>query len=114
LRKRGSELVRKPAVADALAHARAETAKALDITADDIVRKLERAYDVALGVDPPQTGGAVAAAMGIAKLLGLVVDRSEVNITRNKPAPVPTKVLELDEASWRRMFDPSFDKRNDR
>ena len=111
-RKRAGEIIKgNRRVQDALARAQRN---ALDIKVEDIIAMLERAYDVALRVDPPQTGGAVSAAMGIARLLGLVIDRSEVNVTRNKPSPVPTQRLELDETQWRRLFDPSHNNRNDR
>jgi hypothetical protein len=107
LRKDASLVARHPRVQDALARARSELAAKMEITVDDLVLRLERAYDVALSCDPPQANAAVSATMGIGKLLGLVVDRSELTVLRNKPAPVPTQQLELDETQWRKLFDPS-------
>jgi hypothetical protein len=39
----------------------------------------------------------------IARLNGLIVDRSEVTVA-HKPAPWPTKILELSEDDWVRQF----------
>lgn len=51
--------------------------------------------------------GQMAAANGalalIAKMHGLLIDRSEVSVT-HRPAPLPTKLLELSEDEWRQQF----------
>lgn len=49
-----------------------------ELTIFDIIAELEEARQSALTAPTPQTGSAVAATMGKAKLLGLVVDKSEV------------------------------------
>lgn len=46
---------------------------------------------------------AVSALQLIAKLHGLMIDRTEVEIT-HRPAPLPTKLLELSEDEWRQQF----------
>jgi phage terminase small subunit len=52
-----------------------------EITLADIIDELEEARQIALGAPSPQTASAVAATMGKAKLLGLVVDKSQVEQT---------------------------------
>lgn len=52
-----------------------------ELTLADIIDELEEARQMALGVPTPQTGSAVAATMGKAKLLGLVIDKAEVRAT---------------------------------
>jgi phage terminase small subunit len=49
-----------------------------ELTLADIIDELEEARQVALTAATPQSGSAVAATMGKAKLLGLVVDKAEV------------------------------------
>ena len=61
-----------------------------EITVDTIIAQLEEARQAALTCNPRQTGAAVAATMGLAKLLGLIVDRSEAHVVHHKPAPLPT------------------------
>ena len=48
-----------------------------EMTVADIIKELEEARQAALQAGTPQSGAAVTASMGKAKLLGLVVDKSE-------------------------------------
>jgi hypothetical protein len=100
-----------PAMRNALARARAAAVERAGITVDSIVVKLERAYEVALASEPAQTSGAVAAQMGIAKLLGLVIDRGQLDVVHHKPSLLPTKQLELSREEWEKTFVTG---RNDR
>lgn len=75
-----------------------------------IVERLEQCREIALSVDPPQVSAAVAAVMGQAKVLGLVIDRSQVDVVHHKPSLFPVKSLELSEDEWRK----SLNVRNDR
>jgi phage terminase small subunit len=100
-----SKVLQIPKVKAAIEGARLAAAQRAEITVDTIIERLERAYEVALTVDPPQTSAAVAAAMGQAKVLGLVIDRSQVDVVHHKPAPFPTKTLELSQAEWLAQFD---------
>lgn len=52
-----------------------------ELTLADIIDELEEARQAALNAPSPQAGSAVAATMGKAKLLGLVVDKSQVEQT---------------------------------
>lgn len=48
-----------------------------EITVDDLVRELEEARAAAFAAQTPQTGAAVSATMGKAKLLGFLIEKSE-------------------------------------
>jgi hypothetical protein len=100
-----SKLIRNHKVATAIEASRRAASGRAGVTLDTIVERLEKCMDIALTVDPPQVSAAVAAVMGQAKVLGLVVDRSQIDITHHKPAPFPTKVLELSQAEWLAQFD---------
>ena len=104
LRSQASKTAKRTQVANALALARKRELARLDLTVEDIVGQLVEARGVALSCEPPQANAAVSASMGIAKLLGLVVDRSELTVIRDKPSPVPSKVLELSEDDWKKTF----------
>jgi phage terminase small subunit len=55
-----------------------------EITIDDLVAELEEARACALNGETKQTSAAVAATMGKAKLLGLVVDKTDIKLTNVK------------------------------
>ncbi len=59
----------------------------VEITAADIVRMLNE--DRALAKEVKQPGAAIAASLGIAKVLGLIVDRSE--LTGKNGGPLETR-----------------------
>lgn len=48
-------------------------------------------------------GPAVAAVVAVAKLHGFMVDKQEVTVN-HRPAPLPTKILELSESEWLEQF----------
>ena len=48
-------------------------------------------------------GPAVQAVLIIAKLNGLMIEKSETTVL-HRPAPLPTKILELSEQDWVRQF----------
>lgn len=52
-----------------------------EITIASLVEELEEARQAALQADTPQSSAAVTASMGKAKLLGLVVDKSESQVS---------------------------------
>jgi hypothetical protein len=91
----------KENVAKALAAAKAEAAAKTVNTTASIVAELEQARILAL--QDGMYGPAVAASLGKAKLLGLIIDRAQVDVL-HRPAPIPTDVLELSEDQWRRQF----------
>ena len=77
------ENMKKPEIVDAIAKGRAEIAKRNELTIDDIIRELEEARTAALTAESPQSSAAVAATMGKAKVLGMLVDKSEVKTEGN-------------------------------
>lgn len=97
-------LMKHDGVRSALAAARSATVARAAITVDHIVAELDETRDRALSADPPQLQAAVNASVHKAKMLGIYVERSELNVTRDKPSLVPTKTLELSEEEWRRQF----------
>lgn len=56
----------------------ARAVEAHEITMADILRELEEARAMAAGGDKPQPAAMVAASMGKAKLLGMLMDKTEV------------------------------------
>lgn len=102
-----SMLRRNANIRQALDIAREELRERSQLEACDIIEMLRETRIVAMQANPPQASAAVAAAMGIAKLLGLAVDKSEAHIVHHKPAPLPTTLVELSQAEWQRQFDPS-------
>jgi phage terminase small subunit len=71
-----SRLTSNDKVAARVAEIQGRAAIRAEITVADIIAELEQARGVALGAATPQSGAAVAASMGKAKLLGLVIDKS--------------------------------------
>lgn len=55
-----------------------------EITVASILEELEQARVAALGAETPQSSAAVSASMSKAKLLGLVVDKSEVSFNHEQ------------------------------
>lgn len=55
-----------------------------ELTIDDLVKQLEEARQVALALENPQCSAAISATMGTAKLLGLVVEKTDIKITNAK------------------------------
>jgi len=55
-----------------------------ELTIDDLVEQLEEARKVALALENPQCSAAISATMGTAKLLGLVVDKTDIKLTNVK------------------------------
>jgi hypothetical protein len=103
-RKGGVQMKRSAAVQKELGRVQAKLAAKAELGVEDLIARLEVAYEFAMASDPVQVSGAVAAIMGVAKLAGLVVDRRQVAI-EHKPS-ISSKKLELDENEWRRQFDP--------
>lgn len=70
------------------------------VTVGVILAELEAARENAKAQNNP--GAEVAAIMGKAKLLGMLVDKTE-DVTQRKPALLPTKKTEMSESEWRKM-----------
>ena len=71
------ELLDSPKIAARLAELKAAHVERHEITVDDLIRELEEARSIAMAGERQQPAAMVAASMGKAKLLGLIVDKAE-------------------------------------
>jgi phage terminase small subunit len=97
-----SNLVRNPKVASKIAELQAKAAKKAEKTVADVIADLDRLRDEAFATG--QIAAGVSAVMGAARILGMIVDKSQVEQLQHKPAPLPTQILELTEAEWVEQF----------
>lgn len=74
----GHRLLKNVEIANAIKAGQKDIAKRNELTIDDIIKELEEARTAALAAESPQSSAAVAATMGKAKVLGMLVDKSEV------------------------------------
>jgi hypothetical protein len=82
------ELLKNGKVAVRVQELQAAAVKRHEITVDDLVQELDDARMTALAALIPQSSAAVAATMGKAKLLGLLVDKQEVTGKNGGPIAV--------------------------
>jgi len=96
-----SNLMKKPNIQGRIAELQAALAKKTVISLESITDDLLeiRLKAIAAG----SYGPAVAATVAVAKLHGFMVEKSEVMIN-HRPAPLPTKILELSEDEWIEQF----------
>src|SRR5262245_17145835 len=92
-----ARLLRKAQVATRVRELQAKHAKQVEKTVADIIADLDRLRDEAFATG--QLSAGVQAVMGAAKILGLIVDRSEAHIIQHKPALFST-ALELSVEEW--------------
>lgn len=71
------EQLDNPKIAARLAELKAAHVERHEITVDDLIRELEEARSIAMSGERQQPAAMVAASMGKAKLLGLIVDKAE-------------------------------------
>ena len=71
------ELLKNVKVTARVKELQAEAAKRNEITVDDLVKELEEARIIASTQETAQSSAMVAATLGKAKLLGLVIDKTE-------------------------------------
>jgi len=96
-----SKLLTNANIQSFIAQQQAKAAERNVVTVESITANLER---ISRKAEDAGSFGPAAIAQGmIAKLNGLMVDRSEVTVS-HKPAPLPTKILELSEQDWVRQF----------
>ena len=77
-RQSGYDNMKKPYIAEQIKKGQAAIASRNSITIDDLIKELEEARTAALTAESVQSSAAVAATMGKAKVLGMLVDKSEV------------------------------------
>ncbi|ULJ70639.1 terminase small subunit [Rhizobium gallicum] len=97
----GSRLLRNVKVSERISELKEGAAKRTTKTVESLVSDLDAIIEFARNCGNPNA--MVAAVNTQAKLLGLMVDRSEVTVA-HKPAPLPTKILELSEQEWTAQF----------
>ncbi|MGO7210174.1 terminase small subunit [Rhizobium ruizarguesonis] len=100
----GSKLLRNTAVRERIAELQGTAAQRTVKTVESLVADLDAT--IAFARECKNPAAMVAAINAQARLLGLVVERSEVMVL-SKPAPLPTKVLELSEEEWTAQFSTS-------
>lgn len=99
-----SRLIRNDRISAALASARRAPMLAAQVTTDTIVAELEEAR---LGAQADGQWAAAVAATGMkAKVLGLVIEKRQVDVLHHKPA-LHSQELELSVEDWQRQFQPS-------
>jgi hypothetical protein len=77
----------------------------LDYSIDNLCARLERVYFEAM--EKSQYGPAVQAVMGVAKLMGHLTDKTEIELhILSKPSRDPTDVVTLSVEEWQRQFAP--------
>ena len=99
----GGEMKKNALVLQALARAQATVIDASAITVQSLVEDLQESRRIALSCEPMQVSASVAATVAIAKLLGLQVDRAQLDIVHHRPG-FSSKALELSEDEWMRQF----------
>lgn len=99
-----TRLVRNAQIKAALAAARAAPMAAAQVTVDTIVAELEEARRGAQA--DGQWAAAVAASAMKAKVLGLVIEKRQVDVMHHKPA-LHSQALELSVEEWQRQFVPT-------
>ena len=98
-----ARLTQHPTVKARIRELQDRQAKRLDVTVDHIYKKLEGNYRMAMKLKQP--AAANSAVMGQAKLLGLIVDKSEV-VSYRKPLREPSDVKRMSLEDWQKKFAP--------
>lgn len=97
----GSKLLRNTVVVGRIDELQGKAAQRTEKTVESLVADLDET--IAFARECKNPAAMVAAINAQARLLGLVIDRSEVMVM-NKPAPLPTRTLELSEEEWVAQF----------
>ncbi|RWJ97012.1 MAG: Terminase small subunit [Mesorhizobium sp.] len=105
-----ARLLRNAQVTSRLEELQAGHAKRTAVTVESIVGELEEARASAL--DQKQLAAAVAASLGKAKLLGLVIDRAQVEQVQRKPLREPGEIKQMTLEEWERRFRPKCPHRS--
>jgi phage terminase small subunit len=99
-----ARLFRKVQVSSRVAELQAKAARRSEVTVDSLVEELDEMLQLATRQKLPAAG--VAAIMGKARLLGLVVDKTEVATIIRKPARSPTTETQMSLEEWQAKFTP--------
>lgn len=96
-----SKLLKTPKMAGRIAELQARLAEKTVISLEGLTNDLLEIKAKALANG--SFGPAVAAVVAVARLHGMLVDKAEVTVN-HRPAPLPTKILELSEDEWIEQF----------
>ena len=97
-----SRLLKHPSVMKRIGDLQAQHAKDNSVTIATITVMLRDAYN--LSMETKQASSASQAAMGLAKLHGLIVDKSQVDTLVRKPAATPDAPDFMTEEDWIAQF----------
>jgi len=93
LNREASVMLDNPKIAQRLAELRAPVIAKAQLTVEDLLMELEEARKAALSAATPQTGPAVSATMGKAKLLGLDKQIIDHQSSDGSMSPIPTTIV---------------------
>lgn len=100
-----SKKAREPHIAARVKELLERQAKRLDVTIDSLVGELDVMFKLALATKQPAAG--VGAIMGKAKLLGLVIDKTETETTVRRPLRQNGSDKKMSMEEWQKKFAPS-------
>jgi hypothetical protein len=98
-----SKLLRYPNVAARVAELRGNAVVKAGISLESLTSDALAIRDLAMRKEEPAS--ATGALTLVARLHGFLVDHKTVDIMHHKPAPLPTKLLELTEDEWKKQFE---------
>ena len=104
LRGEASKLANRPDVTARIAELREIQVHSTGVTVDSLVEELEELRRLAVAVKNPAAG--VGAVLGKAKLLGLIVDKAEIEGNLRKPSREPTDKGQMSVEEWKEKFAP--------
>jgi len=104
LRSEASKLAKREDIKGRVIELQELQVQRLGVTVDSLIGELDEMRKLAIAVKNPAAG--VGAVMGKAKLLGLIVDKAEVEGTLRKPAREPTDKKQMSVDEWTKKFAP--------
>jgi phage terminase small subunit len=104
VRQNASRLMRDDAVRLRVRELQEKQAKRLNVDVDLLVSELNDMLKLAAKVKHPAAG--VGAILGKAKLLGLIVEKAEIETTARRPLREPSEVKKLSLDEWQKKFAP--------
>jgi hypothetical protein len=100
-----ARVLTRPAVIRFIEELRERSVKRFDYTIENLCARLEHIAFMATAAG--EYAPAVSATMGIAKMMGHLADRTEIEMhIISKPAREPTKEVTLSPEDWQRQFAP--------
>lgn len=100
-----TRMAKRPHIAARIKEIQAHQAARIGVTVDKLVAQLDRMYNLAAKVKHPAAG--VGAVMGKAKLLGLIIEKAEVETVVRKPMREPTDKKSMSVEEWQKKFAPA-------